>query len=36
MFKEEIGMRIAICDDERSALEQTHRVVENVFGEMQL
>lgn len=36
MFKEEIEMRIAICDDEQSALEQTQSVVENVFVEMQL
>jgi DNA-binding LytR/AlgR family response regulator len=35
-FKEEMEMRIAICDDELNALKQTHNVVEDVFNEMQL
>lgn len=34
--KEEMEMRIAICDDEKIALEQTCNIVKDVFDEMHL
>lgn len=36
MLKEEMEMRIAICDDEKIALEQTCNIVKDVFDEMHL
>ena len=33
MLKEEMEMRIAICDDEKIALEQTCNIVKDVFDE---
>ena len=31
MLKGELDMRIAICDDEKDALQQTINIVNNVF-----
>ena len=36
MLKEEMEMRIAICDDEKIALEQTCNIVKDVFDEMHI
>lgn len=35
-MREEIQMRIAICDDEKIALDQTHNIVKRVFDDMHL
>ena len=34
MLKEKMEMRIAICDDEKIALEQTCNIVKDVFDEI--
>ena len=36
MLKGELDMRIAICDDEKDALQQTINIVNNVFYEMNI
>lgn len=36
ILKEEIDMRIAICDDEINALKQTSNTIKKVFQEMKL